>query len=400
VILDSSFRREAARTFGATLVVLLTIVLTWVLIRVLTQSGRGQIDPQDVALFIGLYLISQLGTLMAITLFITVMAVLTRWFRESEMAVWQSSGIGVYGLLKPVLRFSWPFVIAILGLTLLVWPWANQQQAELKEVYEKRSDVARAAPGQFRESADGRRVFFFEGNSDVKSLVGNAENLNANSDEKSANPIAQDARGASRVFVRTIENNGAESVTLASSGGVKRLKENNLEGIFIELLQGRRYEFSSVPKIQTRISEFARYLVKIKDDDNAVATGPAPNAMPPLTLAITDTPAARGELFWRLSVPLCALLLSLLAVPLAATQPRAGKGLHFLMATLTFLIYFNFINLGLGWISQGRTVLPAMMVALHGTALVLFISLMWRKSSGWTLSNSVTRLLSRKRSFA
>jgi lipopolysaccharide export system permease protein len=397
VILDSSFRREAARTFGATLVVLLTVVMTWILLRVLSQSGRGQIDPQDVVIFIGLTLISHLGSLMSITLFITVMSVLTRWFRESEMAVWQSSGIGVYGLLKPVLRFSWPFIIAILGLTLLVWPWANQQQAELKEVYEKRSDIARAAPGQFRESADGKRVFFFEGQSNVKSLVGNAENLAPDANEKSANELAQ---SASKVFVRTIEANGAESVTLASSGGVKRLAEGNLEGIFIELREGRRYEFASAPKPQTRIAEFARYLVKIKDDDNGASTGIAPNAMPPLTLVLTDTPAARGELFWRLSVPICAFMLCLLAVPLAATQPRAGKGLHFLMATLTFLIYFNFINLGLGWISQGRTVLPAMMAVLHGSAVILLVWLMWRKSSGWTMSNSITRFASRKRVFA
>jgi lipopolysaccharide export system permease protein len=391
VILDNSFRREAARTFGATLVALLTVVLTWVLFRVLSQSGRGQIDPQDVAIFIGLTLLGYLGPLMTITLFLTVLVVLTRWYRESEMAVWQSSGVGVFGLLRPVWRFSWPFLIAIAVLTLLVWPWANQQQEKLKEIYEKRSDVARAAPGQFKESADGTRVFFFEGQRSVKSLVGTVR-------EDKAAP--QDtAPGASRVFVRTTEANGLESVTLAASGGVKRLNEDKLEGVFIELVQGRRYEFTTTPKLQTRVAEFSRYLVKIKDDDNGAPVGLPARALPPLELIFTDTPVARGELFWRISVPLCAFLLCMLAVPLAATQPRAGRGWHILVAMLTFLVYFNFINLGLGWIAQGRLVLPAMLALLHGAALLLFLWLLWRKASGWTLSNTITRLSAAKRRF-
>lgn len=393
MILDNSFRREAARTFGATLVALLTVVLTWVLFRVLSQSGRGQIDPQDVAMFIGLTLLGYLGPLMTITLFLTVLVVLTRWYRESEMAVWQSSGVGVFGLLRPVWRFSWPFLIAIAGLTLLVWPWANQQQEKLKEIYEKRSDVARAAPGQFKESADGNRVFFFEGQASVKNLVGSVQ------DDKPS-PVNDPAQAASRVFVRTTEANGVESVTLAASGGVKRLNEEKLEGIFIELLQGRRYEFTSLPKVQTRVAEFSRYLVKIKNDDNGVSPGLPARALPPLELAFTNTPVARGELFWRLSVPLCAFLLCMLAVPLAATQPRAGRGWHIMIAMLTFLVYFNFINLGLGWIAQGRIVLPAMLAALHGAALILFIWLLWRKTSGWTLSNTLTRLASGKRRFS
>ncbi len=397
MILDNSFRREAARTFGATLVALLTIVLTWVLIRVLTQSGRGQIDPQDVAIFVGLTLLGYLGPLITLTLFLTVLVVLTRWYRESEMAVWQSSGIGVYGLLRPVWRFSWPFVLAVAGLTLLVWPWANQQQEKLKEIYEKRSDVARAAPGQFKESADGQRVFFFEGQSSVKNLVGTVADPNkTNIDQQ----VMEASEGASRVFVRTTEPNGVESVTLAASGGVKRLNEDKLEGVFIELKQGRRYEFASTPKIQTRVAEFSRYLVKIRDEDNGPGTGLPARALPPLELALTTTPVARGELFWRLSVPLCALLLCLLAVPLAATQPRAGRGWHIMVAMLTFLVYFNFIILGLGWIAQGRTVLPAMLLALHGAALTLLIWLLWRKASGWTLSNTITRLASRKRGLA
>lgn len=394
MILDNSFRREAARTFGATLVALTTVVLTWVLMRVLKQSAGGEVDPEDVAIFIGLTLLGYLGPLITFTLFMSILIVLTRWYRESEMAVWQSSGIGVRGLLRPVWRFCWPFMLAISGLTLIVWPWANQQQTRLKEIYEKRSDVARAAPGQFKESADGQRVFFFEGQSNVKSLVSNAQ---ANSETVQTTDPNATLPSASRVFVRTMERNGAESVTLASSGGIKSLKENNLEGIFIELQQGRRYEFFTTPKVQTRIAEFARYLVKIKDDDSGAANALPPPATPTLELAINPAPAARGELFWRISFPLCAVLLSLLAVPLAATQPRAGMGWHLIIAVLIFLVYFNLINIGLAWITIERIAMPNMLLLLHGTAFVLLLWLLWRKSSGWTLTNTLTRMVIKRR---
>ena len=65
--------------------------------------------------------------------------------------------------MKPVVRLGWPVLAAIAVLALVVWPWGNRQVAELKDRYEKRSDLSRVAPGQFQTSSDGRRVLFVEG---------------------------------------------------------------------------------------------------------------------------------------------------------------------------------------------------------------------------------------------
>jgi hypothetical protein len=35
-------------------------------------------------------------------------------------------------------RFAWPILLAVAVLSLLAWPWANQQILELKARYEKR----------------------------------------------------------------------------------------------------------------------------------------------------------------------------------------------------------------------------------------------------------------------
>ena len=62
MLFDSSLRRDLSRTFGATLVVILTIVLTMMLIRTLGQAALGRISPQDVVLMLGYFALGHLPT--------------------------------------------------------------------------------------------------------------------------------------------------------------------------------------------------------------------------------------------------------------------------------------------------------------------------------------------------
>jgi lipopolysaccharide export system permease protein len=54
MLFQSSIRKELARSFGATLVVLVTIVMTIMLLH-LGQASRGSISPQDVMLLRGIF---------------------------------------------------------------------------------------------------------------------------------------------------------------------------------------------------------------------------------------------------------------------------------------------------------------------------------------------------------
>src|SRR6478672_10641062 len=162
MLFDSTLRRELARNFGGTLVVILTIVLTIMFIRNLGQAALGRISPQDVFLLLAYIGLGHLPTMLALSLFIAVVATLARMYRESEMTIWFASGVGLTRFVAPVLRVSWPVLLVIGLLALFVWPWQNQRAVELKERYERRSDLSRVAPGQFQTSSDGTRVFFIE----------------------------------------------------------------------------------------------------------------------------------------------------------------------------------------------------------------------------------------------
>jgi hypothetical protein len=108
MLFDSTLRKELARGFGATLVVILTIVITMMLIRVLGQAASGAVAPADVVLLMGYTVLSHLPTILALSLFIAIVVTLGRMYRDSEMAIWFSSGLALTRFIAPVLRVSWP----------------------------------------------------------------------------------------------------------------------------------------------------------------------------------------------------------------------------------------------------------------------------------------------------
>ena len=58
MLFHSSIRKELARSFGATLVVLVTVVMTMTLIRTLGEAGRGVFNPADVMIVMGYTVLS------------------------------------------------------------------------------------------------------------------------------------------------------------------------------------------------------------------------------------------------------------------------------------------------------------------------------------------------------
>ena len=113
MLFDSSIRKELARSFGATLVVLVTVVMTMMLIRTLGQAARGNVNPSDVMLVMGFTVLGQLPTILSLSLFVAIVGTLSRMYRESEMVIWFASGKGLSSLLRPLLRFAWPIMLAV-----------------------------------------------------------------------------------------------------------------------------------------------------------------------------------------------------------------------------------------------------------------------------------------------
>ena len=355
MLFDTTLRRELARTFGGTLIVILTIVLTMMLIRTLGQAAGGVVAPQDVVLLLGFTALGHLPTMLALSLFIAVVATLGRMYRDSEMAIWFASGIALTRFVRPVLRMGWPVLLVVALLVLFVWPWGNQQSTDLRTRYQQRSDLSRVAPGVFQTSRDGKRVFFIERDS-------------------------PDAANARNVFI--LANNGTrESVTSARGGHLESVDGER----WLVLERGQRNEADSANGDKL-LSSFESYRVLASERAVRRAEERPARAMRSIELLRTPTLRNQGELVWRLGLLCGAANLLLLGIGLAATNPRRASNWNLLLALLGFVVYYNFINLSQVWVSGGRFSMGAALVGLHGGAFVLAMALLWWRDHASVLS--------------
>lgn len=346
MLFDTTLRKDLARTFGGTLVVILTIVLTMMLIRTLGQAAGGVIAPQDVVLLLGYTALGHLPTMLALSLFVAVVVTLGRMYRDSEMAIWFASGVSLQRFVRPVLRTSWPVLLVVMLLVLFVWPWGNRQSTDLRERYEQRSDLSRVAPGVFQSSRDGKRVFFIERDS-PQSLA------------------------ARNVFILAADGT-KESVTSAKGGRLE-----NVEGErWLVLERGQRNETDSSDGSKTR-SNFEHY--RILSDERSVqrAESSPPRAMRTIDLLRQPTPRHQSELAWRLGLLFGATNLVLLGIGLSAANPRRASNWNLLVALLGFVVYYNLINLSTAWVAGGKLGLGPALLLLHGGALLLALALLW-----------------------
>ena len=82
---------------------------------------------------------------------------------------------------------------------------------------------------------------------------------------------------------------------------------------------------------------------------------------------------ATAELQWRFSMPIMAIVLAMLAVPLSKTKARQGRYAKLIPAILIYVIYSNFIMLSRVWIRNGTVSHSVGMWWIHGIMLFFAI---------------------------
>lgn len=352
MLFHSSLRKELSRSFGATLVVLVTVVMTMTLIRTLGQASRGSFNPSDVTLVMGYTVLAYTPTLLSMSLFIAIIATLSRMYRDSEMVIWFCSGKGLSALISPLMRFSWPIFGVIAALALMVLPWTNQRIDDLKNQYEKRGDLERIEPGQFQESANGARVFFVEKNTGGQ-------------------------QSGSNVFIATTER-GKETVTSARSGRIDNLPQ----GRFLLLENGQRLE-TVTGTTNLKVSEFGEYGTQITSDPLAGTDTTFINTHTTVALIKEPTSAALGELSWRIGLILAAINFVIIGIAISSVNPRVGKSMNLVFSVFAFVTYFNLLSLGQSWIAAGKMTFAVYMLILHGGVSLLAIFWLAKGHNNW-----------------
>lgn len=330
-------------------VVLLLIVMTSQIVRLLGEAAIGALASGAVWTVMGFAAIRYLPTLFSLMLYITILATLTRLWRDSEMVIWFASGQSIYAFLSPVLRFAVPVVIVTAGMSLVVSPWAMEKSREYRENMLRKQDTTQVAPGVFRESRGADRVYFVEN-------------------------FSSDTQQGNNVFVQ-IRREGKIAVITADRG---EMFTDEHGARWFRLEKGRAIE--GVPGgLEYDQMNFAQGRIRI-DAPRERAISPATQAMSTLDLFKSTRPEHKAELAWRMALPCCALILSLLAIPLAFYNPRGGRTFNLIFALMLAFFYYNCINIMQAWIAAGKLSGQIGIWPLHALFLVMALVLLHRRS--------------------
>lgn len=350
-IFNTALVREMSSSGVVALVSLTLIVLVTLLVRILGKAALGKVENEAVLPFIGFGLVNFMPVLLSVALFLGVFLTLSRLWQDSEMIIWQGSGLGPLAWLSPVLRVAVPVTALIAVLSLAVIPWAAQKRNEYERLLSSRDELSTLSPGVFIEAGGGSRVFFVEG---VDAQTGQVRNI----------------------FMQSVMNE-RQGVIVASSGHLSVADNGDR---FLVLSGGRRYE-GSPGMADYRVMEFERHAVRLETPVAEVQTS-TPRTTETRELLAHPTPANMAEWVWRLGYPISALLLAVFAIPASHINPRAGRSLNVIFAMLVYTTYSNLIGLSETWVSQQRLSATASMLLVHGSMALLLVWMFWRRGRG------------------
>ncbi|HEX6734900.1 MAG TPA: LPS export ABC transporter permease LptF [Azonexus sp.] len=350
MIFERAARREFAQAAAGISIALLAILTSTQLIRLLKDAAGGRIAPEAVASLLGFAALNFMPVLLSLTLFVAILLSLSRAYRDSEMVIWFTSGQPLTAWVRPVLRFALPIVGAVALLAWFLSPWAYHSRDEYKGKLSARSELAQVSPGTFQEGSAGKRVLFVEAMADDASLVGN-------------------------IFVATVQE-GKLGVVMSDTGH-QRFAENGDR--FVVLDSGRRYEVEpGTPAF--KVMEFERYQVRVEDGE-AKPVERSPKTMPITDLLFDNSKRARGELVWRIGIPVSALVLAILAIPLGFVNPRAGRSANLLIAIPIYAIYSNLLSVSQSWVAQGKLPFWIGLWAVHALMMLPLLVLFFQRMS-------------------
>ena len=348
MIFYRSLLREFANLAVAVFLTLFLIAVTTRLIRLLGQAAGGKIPSDAVIASLGFFSLTILPVLLSLTVFITILLTLSRMWRDSEMVIWFNSGLAITAWMRPVMLFAGPLVVLIAMMSLALTPWVVQLTEQYRRRIDARDDLSRLEPGAFGESRSREKVFFAESIAGDKSVVQN-------------------------VFVNSTQH--GRTGVMTSEKGLVEVAPNGDR--FLTMLSGRRYE-GAPGEPDFRLMEFARYMVRVEAREGSEPVATYRSLSTP-ALIENPIPAHLGELLWRIGMPVSALILALLAIPLSYVNPRAGRSYNLVFALLIYTTYSNLLSVSQAQVVQGRLKFALGWWPIHAAMIAIAVFMFaWR----------------------
>jgi len=349
-ILQKYFFREWLWTFLATAVVLLLVMIGVSLGELLRDIAGGRVPAGLLGTLILLKMPYVLGTILPLSAFIAVIWGLGRMYRDQEMAVMRASGFTWPLLLRPLYNLLLPVSALLLFGSLWLSPLAASiTQQKLEEAFRNAAEWGLQA-GKFHVLQGGDLILYVES-------------------------VKKDGRTLEHVFIQ--KRQGEREQVWAAERGYYWL-EPETGNRFLTLENGRITE-GGAGSLDFGIMRFSRNDLKLPETEERARTD-ALEARPTSILLFSDDPQEATEIQWRLTPALAVLVLGLLAIPLAHSAPREGRGGRAVLGILAYIIYANGLYMCRNWMAEGGFPTIPGLWWIHG--LVLLVALFWMQRQG------------------
>lgn len=302
--------RETLKSQLAILFILLLIFFCQKLVRILGAAVDGDIPTNLVLSLLGLGVPEMAQLILPLSLFLGLLMTLGKLYTESEITVMHACGLSKAVLVKAAMILA--LFTGIVAAINVMWagPWSSRHQDEVLAEAKANPGMAALAQGQFQQATDGNAVLFIE------SVNGSQFN---------------------DVFLAQLRPKGSArpSVVVADSGALSLRADGSQ---VVTLNKGTRFEGTAMLR-DFRITDFQGYQAIV--GHQTVALDPDDSAqMNMRTLLSNDSPGARAELHWRLTLVFAVIVMALMVVPLSVVNPRQGRVLSMLPAMLLYLVFF------------------------------------------------------------
>jgi lipopolysaccharide export system permease protein len=324
---DRYLLSEFVQATFATTLVLLIVAFGAVFADVLRDIAEGRVPVDMLLPQLGLLFLNWLPIILPLALMIGLMLAMGRLYRDSEMPVFNSVGVGPRRLLRPVLALALPVPAVVAACSLWLAPWAEREAKQMVNEASRNLLVAGLEPGRFTQIANGGVVF-----------VGR---------------MSGDGSRFERVFIYRQKGDRLD-VTTSNRGHLEVDDEGRRylvleDGFEVEGPRegaGRDYRLMRYRRNEAQMPAASR---KYDPDD--------PELLPTTRLVGDPRREANAQLHSRLAPPLLTLAFALLAVPLARSAPRQARYGRVILGFLMYLVSFQFMLMGTNWLESGR--LPA-----------------------------------------
>ena len=160
------------------------------------------------------------------------------------------------------------------------------------------------------------------------------------------------------VFIADLSQRNSVKVTLAESGVL--VNEAARNRFVLHLEQGTTHEYDPQRPDEYSIASFTDTEIPVLIDQGGA--GAVRNSPPYLNLTQLwqsihqprEHQAALVELHYRFALPVAAIVLALVGIPLGISTRKGGKSLGVMLSLLLFFVYYILMAFGLSFAKQGR----------------------------------------------